>query len=200
MGFLDAKDRIVDFVLTERGRQLYALGELDFTYFAVFDDGIDYDPWSQSDLSDSDRESLIESTAMFEAPSVPLPSGPTASLEPRSHVFTAADGYNSIPRPSIGMTASLVLSCDQYSGQSSAYYRVGTNHASVQLGLQGDTEPHSPGFDVTVYASGSSGLQELSPRIDSSARRCFDPFVACTVDTEEQRDLPSTADRRSVRR
>ena len=188
MGFLDAKDRIVDFVLTERGRQLFALGALDFTFFAVFDDGIDYDPWSAESPDDDGRQAMIESTAMFEAPSIPIPQATSSSLEPSSHVFTAADGFVVIPKIDPSVTASLALHCTQVAGNSSKYFRRDSNHAFLPLRLIGDVEPHLGGFEITVFVSGSPGLQELVPKTDSELRRCFDPFLACTVDGETKRN------------
>jgi hypothetical protein len=42
MAFLDPKERIMDVVLTEYGRQLLAENSLDFVYYAFSDEGIDY--------------------------------------------------------------------------------------------------------------------------------------------------------------
>lgn len=48
-GFLDKNTRIVDMVLTMEGKRLLAEGGLQFVYFALFDDEIDYNPFvSQS--------------------------------------------------------------------------------------------------------------------------------------------------------
>lgn len=42
MGFLDAKERIFDIVLTDRGRELLSQNLLDFEFFAFSDEGVDY--------------------------------------------------------------------------------------------------------------------------------------------------------------
>lgn len=42
MGFLDPKERILDIILTEKGRELLSKGELVIKYYAFFDDEVDY--------------------------------------------------------------------------------------------------------------------------------------------------------------
>jgi len=42
MGFLDKKERILDVVLTQKGRELLSKSQLNFSYYAFSDDGIDY--------------------------------------------------------------------------------------------------------------------------------------------------------------
>lgn len=43
-GFLDKNTRIIDMILTGRGRELQMLGKLKYVYWAVFDDEVDYNP------------------------------------------------------------------------------------------------------------------------------------------------------------
>lgn len=42
MGILDKKQRIFDVILTDKGRNLLSKNQLNFSYFAFSDDGIDY--------------------------------------------------------------------------------------------------------------------------------------------------------------
>lgn len=42
-GFLDPKERVIDMVLTDTGKQLLMKGELRFVYWIPFDDEVDYD-------------------------------------------------------------------------------------------------------------------------------------------------------------
>jgi len=42
MGFLDKKERILDIVLTDRGRELLSKNEMHVSYYAFSDDGINY--------------------------------------------------------------------------------------------------------------------------------------------------------------
>ena len=43
-GFLDPKERVIDMILTETGKQLLMKGELRFVYWIPFDDEVDYNP------------------------------------------------------------------------------------------------------------------------------------------------------------
>lgn len=42
MGFLNKKDRIIDFVLTDKGRELLAKNNFELSYYSFFDNEIDY--------------------------------------------------------------------------------------------------------------------------------------------------------------
>lgn len=193
MGFLDRQNRVVDVVLTGRGRELFAVGELDFAYYSFFDDGIDYDPWSTGTLSDDQREELIHSTPMLEAPVVPDRRTAILPLEPTSFLSKAIPNYGELPRmlhPN-PTGSSAVLRCDQFSSGSS-FIRTGTSLAVVPLELS--EEAIDGEFSVHFYVSGSSGLSELRTRTDLRGRRVLDPFVALAIDGEVVPDRPS-ADR-----
>jgi hypothetical protein len=188
MGFLDRKSRVVDFVLTERGRRLYAAGALDFSYFSLFDDGIDYDPFGATD--DADREVQVEALPMLEVPFVRDVRTAPAPLEPTGHLFAASDGYGTVPfmsSPSQG--DSLDLMCDQ-ALDGSSYKRMASSVAQIDLALSGEVENVNPGFLVKVYSSGSQGLTRLLPRRDLLGRRSYDPFLSVVVDGERAPDSP----------
>ncbi len=190
MGFLDRKSRVIDVVLTGRGRELFALGELDFAYYAFFDDGIDYDPWSTGSLTDEEREELIHSSPMFEAPFVPDRRTTVIPLEPTSFVFKAAPDYGSVPRliqPN-PTGSSAVLRCDQFSSGSS-FIRTGTSLAVVPLEVSSEVAG-ADGFSVHFYVSGSNGLSELRTKTDLRGRRTLDPFVSLSIDDEVPPDRP----------
>lgn len=187
MGFLDRKSRVVDVVLTERGRRLFANGELDFAYVSFFDDGIDYDPYSSGSLTDAERDDLIYSSPMFEAAVVPDRRSAELPLEPRNQLFTVSQGYNGVPRMLTPSTGSQVdLRCNQ-TVTDGEYVRSKTTYAEVRLELSAGALP-SEGFSIHVYKSGSEGLQELHPRRDLRGRRALDPFVAITIDDETPLD------------
>ncbi len=190
MGFLDRKSRVVDIVLTGRGRELFALGELDFSYYAFFDDGIDYDPWSTGSLTDEERDDLIHSSPTLEAPGVPDRRSSVIPLEPTSFVFKAAPDYGAVPRMlQPNPTGSqVVLRCDQFSSGSS-FIRTGTSLAVVPVELSAEAGG-SEGFSVHFFSSGSGGLTELRTRTDLRGRRALDPFVAVSVDEETVQDRP----------
>jgi hypothetical protein len=44
-GFLDKNTRVVDMILTMEGKRLLSTGQLQYVYFALFDDEVDYDPY-----------------------------------------------------------------------------------------------------------------------------------------------------------
>lgn len=193
MGFLDRKNRVVDIVLTGRGRELFSVGELDFAYYAFFDDGLDYDPWSTGSLSDEERDELIHSSPMLEAPAVQDRRNSIIPLEPTSFVFKAAPDYGALPRMiSPNPTGSHIdLRCDQFSS-GSTFTRTGTSHAVVQMELSAEAAG-ADGFSVHFYVSSSSGLNELRTRTDLSGRRALDPFVAVSLDDEVPQDRPVVA-------
>jgi hypothetical protein len=201
VGFLDRQSRVLDVVLTGRGRELLAAGELDFAYYSFFDDGLDYDPWSTGSLTDEERDELIQSSPMLEAPVVQDRRTSVIPLEPTSFVFKAAPDYLVLPRMlDPNPTGSLAsLRCDQVSS-GSWFTRTGTSLASVPLRLTGEHDG-TGGFSVHVYSSGSNGLTEVRPKLDLKGRRAFDPFVAVSVDEEvPQQDLPKISRPDSVRR
>lgn len=72
-GFLDKNTRIVDMVLTSHGRHLLAQGDLNFVYWAVFDDEVDYQPVLSTTGSlsteqvESSIQTAIEDTLVREA-------------------------------------------------------------------------------------------------------------------------------------
>jgi hypothetical protein len=199
VGFLDRQSRVIDVVLTGRGRELLARGELDFAYYAFFDDGIDYDPWSPEPLTDEERDDLIHSSPMLEAPIVQDRRSNILPLEPTSFLFKAAPDYLVLPRllhphP----TGSWVgLQCDQLSSGSS-FIRSSTTRAMVPLELTGETAG-AAGFSIHVYVSGTNGLTELSPKFDLSGRRAIDPFVAFSIDDEAVVRGPDNSTRRGRR-
>lgn len=204
MGFLDKKDRIVDLVLTERGRQLYSMGTLEFTYFAVFDDGLDYDPVpSTGSYTDADRQAQMETVLVLEAPYVRARRSTAAGLfEPTSHLFTAADGFKVVPRIATPTTGSISVSCDQYPGDTigGRFVRKSSTRSVLAPTLDGDVETDARGFTVRVFVSGAAGLEQLFPKFDTALRRAFDPFIAADVDDEAPSDAPDHGDPRSFRR
>ena len=70
-GFLDAKERVIDMVLTDIGKTLLLKGDLNFVYWIPFDDEVDYDPPSVSlalgQTQEQRRQELTESPLIREA-------------------------------------------------------------------------------------------------------------------------------------
>jgi hypothetical protein len=194
MGYLDKQSRVIDFVLTEHGRKLFSVGQLDFTYFALLDDGVDYDPWSTGSMTPTERELQVEALPMLEAPFIRDVRSTQAPLEPVSHLFTAAANYATIPAVSSPVDgAQLALGGDQQQDDGT-YTRTGTSLAQIDLSLVGGVEPHDPGFIVRVFASGSNGLVPLDLRHDLQGRRAYDPFIAVAIDDEKPIDTVQPGD------
>jgi hypothetical protein len=53
---LDSKERVIDMVMTGRGKELLLQGRLKFAYWAAFDDEVDYDPYVAGSGSMSEGE------------------------------------------------------------------------------------------------------------------------------------------------
>lgn len=192
MGFLDRKSRVVDVVLTERGRRLFANGELDFAYVSFFDDGIDYDPYTPGDLTEQERDDLIHSTPMFEATVVPDHDSNDLPLEPVCQLFACSPGYQGVPRMLAPSTGSLVeLRCVQQQ-VNGLFRRSATGFAQINLELSAGAQP-GQGFSIHVRSSGSDGMIELKSRRDLKGRRALDPFIAVSLDDEAPPTEPAKA-------
>lgn len=198
MGFLDRKDRVLDVVLTEEGRRQFALGKLEFAYFSVNDDLIDYDPWISDSGSydaaglEERRNQLIESTPLLEAPIVLRPErrrDAVSALAPTSSLFTAAQRYSRLPSMVLNPSGSASLSVIQYPtavGTSAMTYgREQSTYVLVDLGHVGDIDQATGvGFKVEVYESSSDGLKNLSMRRDLSERPSYDAFLVIDPDKD----------------
>lgn len=200
MGFLDRKNRVLDVVLTERGRRLFANGELDFAYVSFFDDGIDYDPYDpDGDMTDEERDEHQYTSPMLEPLVVPDRSSAQLSLEPQNQLFGVAQGYPGVPRMLAPSTGSQVeLRCTQVP-RDQGFHRRDTTFSEVRLEVS-EGALHSEGFSVHVYTSGSDGLQELKVRRDLQGRRALDPFIAISIDDERPVDQPTVQTERTKKR
>lgn len=106
-GFLDKNNRVVDMILTMEGKRLLSAGELQFVYFALFDDEVDYDPYVSQSGSftavqmSGTKQDLIESSLVREAISG-YRSGMNMSgsdfTNVRKPLFTMKQGSQYLPR------------------------------------------------------------------------------------------------------
>ena len=68
-GFLDAKERVIDVVLTDLGKSQLLRGELRFTYWIPFDDEVDYQPtvtvYNSGSLTQEELDSAIAEKKQF---------------------------------------------------------------------------------------------------------------------------------------
>ncbi len=68
MGFLDKKERILDIVLTARGRELMSQHQLNIQYYAFSDDGVDYTgSLVNAQVSGTTMDGDVYKTPLFEA-------------------------------------------------------------------------------------------------------------------------------------
>lgn len=181
MGFLDEKSRVLDVVLTELGRTAYSEGKMELFYFSLFDDGIDYDPFI--DDASTDVDSVIDSTPILEATFVRNVRTSRNVGGPKSQLFGAGSGYESIPSMSIDLS-SIELRGEQSRDEEGSYAREGSNVVSITPLMEGEIEQGNPGFIVRLFSSGSFGETELIPRRSMNGKICFDPFIEVIIDQE----------------
>lgn len=68
MGFLDQKERILDIVLTDYGKELLAKNQLNFKYYAFSDEGINYSGSISASISPSGSlDNYVHRNLAFEA-------------------------------------------------------------------------------------------------------------------------------------
>lgn len=140
-GFLDKNTRVVDMHLTMEGKRLLSLGQLRFSYFALFDDEVDYDPFiSQSGSMTAaqisgTRDDYIENTLVREAVSGYRLSNRSGSdnVNVQKPLFTMKQGAKYLPRMSgsLAPTGSITLQAYQQKYQDS-YTRVDKNGTVIE--------------------------------------------------------------------
>ena len=202
-GFLDKETRIIDMVLTGHGKQLLSQGELEFVYWAPFDDEVDYDPFlsnsgslSQLELTGAINEH-IEATLVREANTGYAISN--TSLDDATNVkrplFTMAQGQNIVPKMKVDDAGgTLEIQVDQYKSTKTfnsnvatdqktydvGYVRENSTSAEITLGYEKDSYPSDhtyEGFLLRMYKSGSDGLVELEHKRDASNELAFDANI-----------------------
>lgn len=188
MGFLDAKQHVIDVSLTEEGRRRYATGELKFTFFSLHDDVVDYDPFIQASGSYSDSQltdliaAQIESTPVLEVPIITRRSVKSTGkhpLVPQSTIFTAKDGFSILPMSSVSPTGSSIETDQRSMTRSTvSYRRDNATSLLVHLDHVGDMKGSGPQeFIVEAFLSSSDGLVRQDERIDLKDRVSFGAFL-----------------------
>jgi len=204
MGLLDKNERIVDMVLTIEGRRQFSLGELEFKYFCLFDDEVDYDPYVPSTGSLTDVQlaetklRLLEDAFVFEA----VPGTSPSSLRdrdndglPKSRLFDMPQGRSILPR--------LTITPDVFSGSLEVRQAIVAADGPVTLpagvvrqrptvfGLHldvvdGFVDSKDLGVLVRVFSSGSDGLQEIEPVRDYSGDFCYGLVLKALADDKPE--------------
>jgi hypothetical protein len=168
-GFLDAKERVIDMILTETGKQLLMKGELRFVYWTPFDDEVDYNPQVQTlDLGHTQQTIQERKNELIETPLVTEAKmgyrGLNLVSEDLTNVhrpmFTAVPGVGvstPLPQASVDKDA-IVINIEQkkltktYVQLDSQGRAVGGRAGPITVGYQ-----RSNGSTADIYATYSTG-------------------------------------------
>jgi hypothetical protein len=196
-GFLDAKERVVDMVLTEVGKGLLLQGLLQFKYWIPYDDEVDYSPPINDMLGatpDQRNQQLTESPLVVEAKPgyVALNFNGEDLTNVNRPMYTAPPGMSS-PLPRILLNQSVAGEVDVSQRAVTKPPASGTvveRYGSTEAVLSVDYAPGSfprehrlEGFLVTLYSSSTirwddqgnevGGLDEVLINFDSSGSICY---------------------------
>lgn len=202
-GFLDKRDRIVDMTLTDYGRQLISVGQLDFVYWAAFDDGVDYSPVLMESSSldsitlSSSLVSAIEESLVIEAiPGRTNVVNGNESAGLTSILFDVPQGKVTIPRAMLPMKGAIdVIQTSQRKLTQThvkktdegvvvervgpidvGYERLNATSLPVSLGYKIGDYPlghEYSGFFIEIHVSGTDGLTSVDARRDSTNSLVF---------------------------
>jgi hypothetical protein len=188
-GFLDAKERIIDMVLTGEGKYLLSRGELNFVYWAAFDDEVDYDPYISNSASlsaaqiSSSIAVLIEDTPLREVTTgyTRFNKSGSDNTNVNRPLYKMPQGQSVLPTFFTHGEATSSLSARQYikyenEGTISNIKISDTSKSTLQFGYTKDSFPPEyqyEGILLRVYRSGSEGWIELGQQFDSNSNICF---------------------------
>lgn len=174
-GFLDRKERVVDMVLTNKGRKLLSEGKLNFSFWSVFDDEVDYSPTDDEQrVVDLTEDSLVlEAVFGYRDGNGILHD----KVNVRNPIFTDGKNDGFIQRMEINPDRDLTISSDQkklsnknvVSTVDVGFERLNASVENIWLGYDGFPVDGRPeGFLVEFYVSGSDGLQKVEVQRDLS--------------------------------
>ncbi len=99
MAFLDQKERILDIVLTDRGRELMSKNLLDFTYFAFSDEGVDYSgSLVSANAASSSLDDYVHRNLSFEATQKTNGKGLPTNKDLSTFLFTIPSRKTVLPK------------------------------------------------------------------------------------------------------
>lgn len=189
-GFLDPKERIIDFVLTGVGKGLLTRGDLVFKYWAPFDDEVDYYPpvdgQRADQTEDQRRQEITETPLVREACSgysvKNLSDDDQTNVQRPLYTAMLGSGHEApLPKVSVSPSSasiefsqrktSVVYEYRDESGNvinkvgpvETGVERFGASEVLVEASYPVGSvagEGRSGGFLVTVYASGSDQYYE----------------------------------------
>jgi len=214
-GFLDRDTRIIDMVLTCKGKSLFSKGDLHFCYWIPFDDDIDYQPTvsesgslSAIQLTASIKQS-IEDTPIREAVSGYTNFNNSGSdfTNVRNPMFTMAQGQKVLPRAVFPDDTEKTILTNQrmvrriyqdrdnngkynnsISPRDIGVERFDSTAFSLEFAYEKDSFPHdfrTKGFHIKVLRSGSDGLTEVVPKRDMSNDLSYSNDVRVFTDKDE---------------
>jgi len=212
MGFLDKTERVLDIVLTREGRRQLSEGHLDFRYFVLFDDEVDYDPYVANSGSLTEdgfkeaRQALTEDTLVFEAIHGRLiteVSDADHTLGPRSPLFDMPQGQTILPKLAVvpDVTSSImsvtqaVVSSHGPKNRPAAALRQKPTVSTFELDVKNYFDDSlDQGVWVRLFTSGSEGLREVIPARDYLNEYSYGLHVKVAVD-----ELDATVKRKASR-
>lgn len=196
MGILDKDTRIIDMVLTDEGRELYSKGELEFSFYAFSDDGVDYDPYISNsgsltdDQLEDEKNDQIAATMVRECVFGHQGGTNSNALDKtniRNLLFTVPQGQRIVPE--MVMTPDLVSGSIEVK-QQKVVERSTTRDAdgniineiaesdrgyrkfkSQKFTVEVDTDDFfersaRDGYSIRMFESGSDGLIEIKLKKD----------------------------------
>lgn len=211
-GFLDKQERIIDMVLTEDGKRLFAAGKLEFSYFAFFDDEVDYSPiiYDSGSLTSAALSASVE--AQIEATPVREAThglGLDRSWDDLDHVnairplFTMPQGQNVLSRvlydPDVvsGSIQVVQAKVDEITKRRDragkvvevigpidrGFDRRSTTTFVVDLSLSDFfDESTAEGTAVSLFVSGSDGYSRVTPKLDATDDLSFGTSMKMYLD------------------
>lgn len=137
MAFLDQKERVLDIVLTDKGRELLSKNQLNFIYYAFSDEGINYSgSLSASNLVSSSVDNYIHRDLSFEADQ-------RKNQDLKSFLYTIPQGKQVLPEFRLSVDVSASISLERK-------YRIDTIILENKVRIPPPTEPP---VDVIVRAT-----------------------------------------------
>ena len=217
MGFLDKNNRIIDMVLTDYGREQYSKGELEFTYYAFSDDGVDYDPYISTSGSltsvqlEEEKIDQIAATLIREA-IFGHHKGENFESKDQTNIknllFTVPQGQIIVPEMIISPTietGSLETKQQKVVERATTrdkdgnlinvinesdrgYRKFNSQKLKLDIEMEDYFEKASQeGYSIKIFESGSSGLTEIKSKRDNRNITSFSKDLQLYKDNEIKR-------------
>lgn len=194
-GFLDAKERILDVVLTGEGKYLLSRGELNFVYWSAFDDEVDYTPFISNSGSLSSQQisasiqTLIEDTVLREATTGYRRFNKSGSDDTNVHrpLYKMPQGQYTLPTFVAVQNPTGSVSARQQANSTGSIIS-NTSNVTYNFMYTKDSFPQEYQYEgvlVRVYRSGSEGLIELGQQLDMQNNICFGSELKIKASKEE---------------